>query len=261
MADSEVRELLVQPAEGVAAVVSIDMARVSERRQLLGWCQRLGIEAIARSDDVEERLRAWGRPCLRVTERAPSEEDYASLVALPGTFTLFLLRQRSVLPRASGVDLLPVCFDYLRRPFGAWELFWRVRCSLRHLSALEVSPRPASRGGVLICGTVRYDPLRREARAGNRRLELRHAEREVLAYLLCNAHRRVTAAELMKEVLHSSGDGSAARNQVYELRRKLRAAGVADLILTEGRQGYRVHSPAAPTTELEPSSRGRLGEG
>ncbi|HET9955565.1 MAG TPA: winged helix-turn-helix domain-containing protein [Polyangiaceae bacterium] len=113
-----------------------------------------------------------------------------------------------------------------------------MRGALAHVTATQ--QHDSSVRQYLRYGPILYDKLRREVRAGNTRVDLRPAELEILAYLLSNAHRQVTARELMQEVLHTAGDGAAARNQVYELRRKLRQAGVAEVIRTEGRQGYRL---------------------
>jgi DNA-binding response OmpR family regulator len=92
---------------------------------------------------------------------------------------------------------------------------------------------------------LRVGPLRVRPSAGDVTLNgapfaLRKTERDVLVYLMQNAHRFVTAHELQERVLKTHGDGGAARNQVYELRRKLRASGHADAIETRPQQGYRL---------------------
>jgi hypothetical protein len=53
-------------------------------------------------------------------------------------------------------------------------------------------------------------------------------------------HRHSNAKELQREVLRSNGNGAAARNQIYELRRKLSNAGFPDAIVSRGREGYRL---------------------
>jgi two-component system, OmpR family, response regulator len=89
-------------------------------------------------------------------------------------------------------------------------------------------------------GPITFEPQTGEVSVHGAPLALRRTERDVLAYLMKNAHRFVTPQELQEHVLKTHGDGGAARNQVYELRRKLRAAGHTEAIETRTHQGYRL---------------------
>jgi DNA-binding response OmpR family regulator len=101
--------------------------------------------------------------------------------------------------------------------------------------------RPAE--SVLRCGPLRLEPAAHDVTVDGAPLGLRRTERDVLVYLMRNAHRFVTSRELQEQVLRAHGDGGAARNQVYELRRKLRAMGHAQAILTRPQLGYRLRWP------------------
>jgi DNA-binding response OmpR family regulator len=64
------------------------------------------------------------------------------------------------------------------------------------------------------------------------RPRLRAAELKVLRYLALQAERYVSAAELQESVLRTSGNGTAVRFHIKELRRKLGKT------LIESRRGY-----------------------
>jgi DNA-binding response OmpR family regulator len=71
-------------------------------------------------------------------------------------------------------------------------------------------------------------------------LALRPAEFEVLLLLALNRERPVSASEIVHHALATHGDGSSARNQLFELRRKLRGVGLHDAIKTIRNQGYQL---------------------
>lgn len=108
-------------------------------------------------------------------------------------------------------------------------------------AALGRERRPGlERESRLRLGPLRVEPSAGDVTLNGAPLALRRTERDVLVYLMQNANRFVTARELQERVLKTHGDGGAARNQVYELRRKFRASGHADAIETRPHQGYRL---------------------
>jgi DNA-binding response OmpR family regulator len=98
--------------------------------------------------------------------------------------------------------------------------------------------RPAR--SVLEVGPLLIELLNRRVFVDHEVLKLRPAEFEVLVYLALNRHRTVSATEIVRDALDTFGDGSSARNQLFELRRKLREVGLGDAILTERGRGYRL---------------------
>lgn len=67
---------------------------------------------------------------------------------------------------------------------------------------------------------------------------LRRAELAVLEYIVVNAPRVVSVQEILTNVLRSSGDGGSVRNHVWEIRRKLSAAGIPAPLRTVRGVGY-----------------------
>lgn len=143
------------------------------------------------------------------------------------------------LARARGLDVVELEVEREAdgvEPLEDWELVWhagRVRGRKRVESGLRPSPW-------LSRGPLSLEPETGEINVSGSRLELRRTERDVLVYLMQNAHRFVTPRELQEQVLKAHGDGGAARNQVYELRRKLRNVGHAEAIETRTHLGYRL---------------------
>lgn len=111
-----------------------------------------------------------------------------------------------------------------------------IQVALRRTAARPAEP-------ALRSGPLCLEPGACDVTVDGAPLVLRRTEREVLAYLMRNAHRFVTPHELQEQVLRAHGDGGAARNQIYELRRKLRAKGHAHAIVTRPQLGYRLRWP------------------
>jgi len=93
---------------------------------------------------------------------------------------------------------------------------------------------------VLELGPLTIDLIQRRVFVHQQRVALRPAEFEVLVYLALNRDRVVSAPEIVRDALGTFGDGSSARNQLFELRRKLRDAGLDAAIATERGRGYRL---------------------
>ena len=93
---------------------------------------------------------------------------------------------------------------------------------------------------VLELGPLTIDLIQRRVFVHAEAIKLRPAEFEVLVYLALNRHRVVSAPEIVRDALDTFGDGSSARNQLFELRRKLRDAGLDGVIATERGRGYRL---------------------
>jgi two-component system alkaline phosphatase synthesis response regulator PhoP len=71
--------------------------------------------------------------------------------------------------------------DYVTKPFNPRELVARVKAVLRRADASSAAP--AEPGGVVRAGPLTIDPARREARLGDRRLDLRAKEFDLLKVL------------------------------------------------------------------------------
>jgi DNA-binding winged helix-turn-helix (wHTH) protein len=130
--------------------------------------------------------------------------------------------------------------DFLRSPVDGLELRLRIL-------ALVARKRRTSEvfRSVLRAGPLSLDRLSRSLTVNEQEVPLRRAECAVLEFLLDHSERFVPSKELNRVVLNGSVGGNAARNQVYELRQRLAAAGAPDAIQYLRGRGYRVHWPVA----------------
>ncbi len=130
--------------------------------------------------------------------------------------------------------------DFLRSPVDGLELKLRVL-------GLAARTRRTSEvfRSVLRAGPLSLDRLARTLSVNEQEVPLRRAECAVLEFLLDHSERFVPSKELNRIVLNGSVGGNAARNQVYELRQRLSAAGAPDAIQYLRGRGYRVRWPVA----------------
>ena len=130
--------------------------------------------------------------------------------------------------------------DFLRSPVDGLEL------RLRILALVARSKRTSEVfRSVLRAGPLCLDRLSRSLTVNDQEVSLRRAECAVLEFLLDHSERFVPSKELNRVVLNGSVGGNAARNQVYELRQRLGAAGAPDAIQYLRGRGYRVRWPVA----------------
>ena len=179
-------------------------------------------------------------------------------VMLPGTDGFDLLR----LVRSRGV-LVPVLFltarddvddrirglrlggdDYVTKPFNVAELAARLEALVRRSRRLP----PAAPEGVLRCGDLEMDESRHVVTRGGRPVELSPTEYRLLRYLLVNAGRVVSKAQILEHVWQYDfgGDASVVERFVSNLRRKIDFDGPSPIHTVRG-FGYSVrperHSP------------------
>jgi two-component system OmpR family response regulator/two-component system response regulator CpxR len=129
--------------------------------------------------------------------------------------------------------------DYLGKPCNPRELLARIR-AIRRRSEVAGQQVEFPQQVVELHG-IRLDPGLREVRVCDAVVDLTSAEFNVLAYLLHNAGRIMTKAELTERVLHRSltAYDRAIDVHVSRVRQKLQRAGVAqDLIKTLRGEGY-----------------------
>ncbi|HWB37660.1 MAG TPA: response regulator transcription factor [Rugosimonospora sp.] len=145
--------------------------------------------------EVARRLRASGRP-------------------VP---VLFLTARDSVEDRISG--LTAGGDDYVTKPFSLEEVVLRIRAILRR-------SKPGTE--LVDTGTLRYADLEmdedaHEVRRGGKLIDLSPTEFNLLRYLLTNAGRVVSKAQILDRVWNYDfgGDGRIVESYVYYLRRKV----------------------------------------
>jgi two-component system OmpR family response regulator len=144
---------------------------------------------------VAQRLRATGRP-------------------VP---VLFLTARDSVEDRISGLTV--GADDYVAKPFSLEEVVLRIRAILRRSrgEAHQVD------GAVLRFADLEMDEDAHEVRRAGKRVDLSPTEFNLLRYLLTNAGKVVSKAQILDRVwsYDFGGDGRIVESYVYYLRRKI----------------------------------------
>ena len=109
--------------------------------------------------------------------------------------------------------------DYVTKPFSSRELVARIRAVLRR-NADEFDDNP-----VIESGPVRIDPERHEVRVAGEVVSLPLKEFDLLAYLVRNAGRVLTRAQLIDRIWGSDyvGDTKTLDVHVKRLRAKVEA--------------------------------------
>ncbi|GII22895.1 response regulator transcription factor [Planosporangium mesophilum] len=146
--------------------------------------------------EVAQRLRANGKPVpvLFLTARDAVEDRISGL--------------------AAGGD------DYVTKPFNLEEVVLRIRAILRRSRA---GSQPAADNGSLGYADLELDDEAHEVRRSGKLIELSPTEFNLLRYLLINAGRVVSKAQILDRVWNYDfgGDGRIVESYVYYLRRKV----------------------------------------
>jgi two-component system, OmpR family, response regulator len=168
--------------------------------------------------EVAQRLRAGGQP-------------------VP---VLFLTARDSVEDRISGLTVGGD--DYVTKPFSLEEVVLRIRAILRRCHA---EPYQAD-SAVLRYADLELNEDAHEVRRGGKLVELSPTEFKLLRYLLANAGRVVSKAQILDRVwsYDFGGEGRIVESYVYYLRRKIDKLGPA-LIHTVRGVGYSLRLPRA----------------
>jgi two-component system OmpR family response regulator len=148
---------------------------------------------------------------------------------------LFLTARDTVEDRVRGLTLGGD--DYLTKPFSIDELVARVRAILRRTQAREASER-------ISYFDLEIDEETRDVRRAGRRIDLSPTEYVLLRYLLVNARRVMSKAQILDHVWQYDfgGDGRIVETYISYLRKKVDADAVP-LIQTIRRVGYVLRHP------------------
>ncbi len=172
--------------------------------------------------EVAQRLRASGRAPVPV---------------------LFLTARDAVEDRISGLTI--GADDYVTKPFNLEEVVLRVRAILRRSRTVPQEPETA----VLRYADLELDEEAHEVRRAGKLVDLSPTEFNLLRYLLTNAGRVVSKAQILDRVWNYDfgGDGRIVESYVYYLRRKIDKSG-APLIHTVRGVGYALRLPRGDET-------------
>jgi two-component system OmpR family response regulator len=151
---------------------------------------------------------------------------------------LFLTARDAVEDRING--LTAGGDDYVTKPFSLEEVVLRIRAILRRC---QVKPLPTE-SAVLRFADLELDEDAHEVRRSGRRIELSPTEFKLLRYLLTNAGRVVSKAQILDRVWNYDfgGEGRIVESYVYYLRRKIDNSG-PPLIHTVRGVGYALRMP------------------
>jgi two-component system OmpR family response regulator len=149
---------------------------------------------------------------------------------------LFLTARDAPADRVHGLTL--GADDYVGKPFSLEELVARVRAVLRRT-------RGESGAQQLRYADLTIDEDAHEVRRGDRLIELTPTEYHLLRYLLINAGRVVSKAQILDHVWRYdfNGDASVVETYVSYLRKKLDRSDETPLIQTVRGFGYAIRLP------------------
>jgi two-component system OmpR family response regulator len=151
---------------------------------------------------------------------------------------LFLTARDSVEDRISGLTVGGD--DYVTKPFSLEEVVLRIRAILRRY---RTAPPPGD-DGVLRYADLELDEDAHEVRRGGKPIDLSPTEFKLLRYLLANAGRVVSKAQILDRVwsYDFGGEGRIVESYVYSLRRKIDKC-APPLIHTVRGVGYALRLP------------------
>jgi two-component system OmpR family response regulator len=151
---------------------------------------------------------------------------------------VFLTVRDPALDRVNGLTALGD--DFLAKPFSLEEVVVRIRGVLRrgNIGTAE------GRDPVLRYADLELDEEAHEVRRAGQPVELSPTEFNLLRYLLANAGRVVSKAQILDRVwsYDFGGDGRIVESYVYYLRRKLDKLGPAMIHTVRG-VGYALRLP------------------
>ncbi|MFL5970165.1 MAG: winged helix-turn-helix domain-containing protein [Gaiellaceae bacterium] len=126
------------------------------------------------------------------------------------------------------------CDDFLVRPFAYEELLARIRAVLRRTSP---PPHEVRRAGAIVA-----DLATRSVTVDGGPVALAGKEYELLLKLMTDATRVFTKEQLLRDVwgFRSLGRTRTLDSHASRLRRKLAAAGAADVVINVWGVGYRL---------------------
>src|SRR6478672_12106190 len=163
------------------------------------------------------------------------EESITQLVStVPRVPVLFLTAKDQPADRVHGLTL--GADDYVGKPFSLEELVARVRAILR-----RTQPDAADGSEARVAyHDLSIDDDAHEVRRGDRLVQLTPTEYNLLRYLLVNAGRVVSKAQILDHVWRYDfgGDSSVVETYISYLRKKVDGGGEEPLIQTVRGFGY-----------------------
>ncbi|QGN50557.1 response regulator [Micromonospora sp. WMMC415] len=210
VSDRRTRVLVVDDEENIRALLSATLRLVEFDVRVAGG----GHEALALAEEFDPDL-------VVLDVMLPDLDGFQVARRLRGTGAgvpvLFLTARGTVEDRISGLTV--GADDYVTKPFSLEEVVLRIRAILRR-SRADDAPAP---DGVLRYADLELDEDAHEVRRGGRIVELSPTEFNLLRYLMVNAGRVVSKAQILDRVWNYDfgGDGRIVESYIYYLRKKI----------------------------------------
>ncbi|WP_431880096.1 response regulator transcription factor [Micromonospora marina] len=210
MSDRRTRVLVVDDEENIRALLSATLRLVEFDVRVAGG----GHEALTLAEEFDPDL-------VVLDVMLPDLDGFQVARRLRGTGAgvpvLFLTARGTVEDRISGLTV--GADDYVTKPFSLEEVVLRIRAILRR-SRVDDAPAP---DGVLRYADLELDEDAHEVRRAGRVVELSPTEFNLLRYLMVNAGRVVSKAQILDRVWNYDfgGDGRIVESYIYYLRRKI----------------------------------------
>ncbi|MEV0617803.1 response regulator transcription factor [Nonomuraea sp. NPDC050404] len=208
-------------------------------RALLSQTLRLVSFEVRTAETGAEAVRAAGefRPDIVVLDVMLGDIDGFEVARRLGERVpvLFLTARDGVEDRVQGLTL--GADDYVAKPFSLEEVVLRIRAILRRSRA---APEP----DILRHADLELDPQAHEVRRAGVLIDLSPTEFNLLEYLMTNAGRVVSKAQILDSVWRYDfdGDSSIVESYVYYLRKKIDIF-EPQLIHTVRGVGYTLRTP------------------
>ncbi|MFI2384210.1 response regulator transcription factor [Micromonospora sediminicola] len=231
MSDRRTRVLVVDDEENIRALLSATLRLVEFDVRVAGG----GHEALALAEEFDPDL-------VVLDVMLPDLDGFQVARRLRGTGAgvpvLFLTARGTVEDRISGLTV--GADDYVTKPFSLEEVVLRIRAILRRSRADDA----AAPDGVLRYADLELDEDAHEVRRGGRVVELSPTEFNLLRYLMVNAGRVVSKAQILDRVWNYDfgGDGRIVESYIYYLRKKIDVQ-APPLVHTVRGVGYTLRMP------------------
>nr|WP_088974381.1 response regulator transcription factor [Micromonospora coxensis] len=210
VSERRTRVLVVDDEENIRALLSATLRLVEFDVRVAGG----GHEALALAEEFDPDL-------VVLDVMLPDLDGFQVARRLRGSGAgvpvLFLTARGAVEDRISGLTV--GADDYVTKPFSLEEVVLRIRAILRRSRADDA---PAQ-DGVLRYADLELDEDAHEVRRGGRVVELSPTEFNLLRYLMVNAGRVVSKAQILDRVWNYDfgGDGRIVESYIYYLRKKI----------------------------------------
>ena len=224
----EGRVLIVDDEENIRFLLGSALRHAGFEAELAAT-GREAIEAVRRSrpDVILLDVMLPDLDGFEVCRRLRSENDHTPIV--------FLTAQDATDQKVRGLTLGGD--DYVTKPFSLEEVIARVRVSMRRVGLGQAS------SSVLTYADIEIDESAYRVRRGGQLVELSPTEFKLLRYLLVNAERVLSRAQILDHVWEYDfgGGGTVVETYISYLRKKLHPYG-PPLIRTVRGVGYVLRS-------------------